>query len=221
MRIVATFHRIVLFLLSVGYAVSPSTNMAGPILLYPAFRHFRGFPRLWKYHWNPTTLSRRKFRLSIYPVGKDRARNNDSNLLMSSRAVFAASSTRKCLRCWPVGYKGLTIYLRVRGFMRRTARKTSRRRYFYLTFVPLCILALKEKWRKWGESSVLYRWTTPPTFHESCACAVIKEGGEAREEGAFSRVPGTKDGLYTIWKRRSPRYSEGRGRCVFLRVLGN
>lgn len=65
LRIVATFHRIVLFLLSVGYAVSPSTNMAGPILLYPAFRHFRGFPRLWKYHWNPTTLSVASF-ASLY-----------------------------------------------------------------------------------------------------------------------------------------------------------
>lgn len=159
--------------------------MAGPILLYPAFRHFRGFPRLWKYHWNPTTLSRRKFRLSIYPVGKDRARNNDSNLLMSSRAVFAASSTRKCLRCWPVGYKGLTIYLRVRGFMRRTARKTSRRRYFYLTFVPLCILALKEKWRKWGESSVYTGGLRLRLFTNLVLVLLLKRGARRGKRALF------------------------------------
>lgn len=51
---------------------------------------------------------------------------------------------------------------------------------------------------------------------------VIKEEGgggkeeKAREEDAFSRVPGTKDGLYAIWKRRSPKRGEGRegrGEC--------
>lgn len=56
-----------------------------------------------------------------------RARNNDPNLLTSYPALFLPRPERKCLRRWPVGYKGLTIYLRVRGFMRRTARKTSRR----------------------------------------------------------------------------------------------
>lgn len=67
--IVATFHRIVRFLLSAGYAASPNTDMAGPILLYPAFRHFRGFPRLWKYHWNPTTLSTTQVSPLYIPVG--------------------------------------------------------------------------------------------------------------------------------------------------------
>lgn len=73
-----------------------------------------------------------------------------------------------------------------------------------------------------GEKVAFYTGgLTPPTFHESCACTVIKEGAVAREEGAFSRVPRNERRIIYDLEEAVTVEQRGKGGGAFLRVLGN